>query len=60
MRIAILSEANVFAKLLRRAGTSVEHAAPRIQERYALTDAELRSILVATWGLSAKLPEKKA
>lgn len=50
-RTTILAEASSFAKLLRRAGTQIEQAAPRIRDRYGLTNAELRSILVAAWGL---------
>ena len=52
--IARLNKALSLARLLRRAGTSKENAAPRIQAAHNLSDVELRSVLHAVWGIEAK------
>jgi hypothetical protein len=54
VRTTLLAEAKSFAVLLRRAGTPPDNAGPRIQERYGLTDAELRSLMTAVWGREVK------
>lgn len=45
-----LKDARALARLLKKAGTSRSVAGPRIQKRYQLTNAELRSVLTAVWG----------
>jgi hypothetical protein len=47
---ADLSAATSLAKLLKKAGSSREDAATRIQERYGLSDAELRGVIRSVWG----------
>jgi len=54
MNTANLRRATALARLLKRAGTGHEDAAPRIQAAHELTDAELRSVVRAIWG--ATLP----
>ena len=49
--------AQSLARLLKKAGTSAKDAKDRIQKKYELSPAELKSVLVSTWGLSAKNEE---
>lgn len=45
-----LKGAQSMARLLKKAGTSKDNASKRIKDRYKLSDAELRSVLIAVWG----------
>lgn len=47
------AQAQSLARMMKKAGTSAKGAKDRIQQKFGLSPAELRSVLVSVWGRSS-------